>query len=51
MRKLVLLASLCITPSLVLAADWPQQLYGKLGFDPVGTFRQFTKPPPGQTDR
>ena len=33
------------------AADWPQQLYGKLGFDPVGTFRQFTKPPPGETDR
>jgi len=33
------------------AADWPQHLYGKLGFDPVGTFRQFTKPPPGETDR
>jgi GNAT superfamily N-acetyltransferase len=33
------------------AADWPQQLYGKLGFDPVGTFRQFTKPPPGETYR
>ncbi len=33
------------------AADWPQQLYGKLGFDPVGTFRQFTKPPPGESYR
>jgi GNAT superfamily N-acetyltransferase len=33
------------------AADWPQELYGKLGFDPVGTFRQFTKPPVGETDR
>ncbi len=33
------------------AADWPQQLYGKLGFDPVGMFRQFTKPPPGETYR
>ena len=32
-------------------ADWPQQLYGKLGFDPVGTYRQFTKPPPGETYR
>jgi N-acetylglutamate synthase-like GNAT family acetyltransferase len=28
-------------------ADWPKQLYGKLGFDPVGHFRQFRKPPPG----
>ena len=33
------------------AADWPQQLYGKLGFDPVGGFRQFTKPPPGERSR
>ena len=33
------------------AADWPQQLYAKLGFDRVGTFRQFTKPPPGETYR
>ncbi len=33
------------------AADWPQGLYGKLGFDPVGTYRQFTKPPAGDTDR
>ncbi len=32
-------------------ADWPQQLYGKLGFDPVGHFRQFRKPPPGKRDR
>ena len=32
-------------------ADWPKQLYGKLGFDPVGSFRQFTKPPPGETYR
>ena len=33
------------------AADWPQELYGKLGFDPVGTYRQFTKSPAGETDR
>ena len=32
-------------------ADWPKELYGKLGFDPVGYFRQFTKPPPGETSR
>jgi GNAT superfamily N-acetyltransferase len=32
-------------------ADWPRKLYGKLGFDPVGTFRRFTKPPPGETYR
>ena len=32
-------------------ADWPQELYGKLGFDPVGTYRQFTKPPAGETGR
>jgi GNAT superfamily N-acetyltransferase len=32
-------------------ADWPKQLYAKLGFDPVGYFRQFTKPPVGSTYR
>jgi GNAT superfamily N-acetyltransferase len=32
-------------------ADWPKQLYAKLGFDPVGHFRQFRKPPPGETYR
>jgi len=32
-------------------ADWPKQLYSKIGFDPVGQFRQFTKPPPGETSR
>jgi GNAT superfamily N-acetyltransferase len=32
-------------------ADWPKRLYGKLGFDAVGYFRQFTKPPPGETYR
>jgi GNAT superfamily N-acetyltransferase len=32
-------------------ADWPKQLYAKLGFDPVGYFRQFTKPPAGSTYR
>jgi GNAT superfamily N-acetyltransferase len=30
-------------------ADWPKRLYGKLGFDPVGHFRQFRRPPPGST--
>jgi ribosomal protein S18 acetylase RimI-like enzyme len=30
-------------------ADWPKRLYGRLGFDPVGHFRQFRKPPPGST--
>jgi N-acetylglutamate synthase-like GNAT family acetyltransferase len=29
-------------------ADWPQRLYGKLGFDPVGHFRQFRKAPPAR---
>jgi N-acetylglutamate synthase-like GNAT family acetyltransferase len=33
------------------ADDWPRQLYAKLGFDEVGRFRQFTKPPPGETYR
>jgi hypothetical protein len=32
-------------------ADWPKQLYAKLGFDPVGHVRQFRKPPPGETYR
>lgn len=32
-------------------ADWPKQLYAKLGFDEVGHFREFIKPPPGQTYR
>ena len=27
-------------------ADWPKQLYAKLGFDEVGHHRQFTKMPP-----
>jgi GNAT superfamily N-acetyltransferase len=26
-------------------ADWPKDLYGKLGFDPVGYHRQFTRSP------
>jgi GNAT superfamily N-acetyltransferase len=26
--------------------DWPKQLYGKLGFDPVGRYWQFTRHPP-----
>jgi len=26
-------------------ADWPKRLYGKLGFDEVSHFRQFTRPP------
>jgi len=26
-------------------ADWPKKLYAKMGFDEVGYFRQFTKPP------
>ena len=30
-------------------ADWPKELYAKVGFDPVGYFRQFTKPPAGET--
>jgi ribosomal protein S18 acetylase RimI-like enzyme len=32
-------------------ADWPKHLYGRLGFDRVGYFRQFTKPPAGSTYR
>jgi ribosomal protein S18 acetylase RimI-like enzyme len=32
-------------------ADWPKDLYSKLGFDPVGRFWQFTKPPEGESDR
>src|SRR5262249_8943793 len=28
-------------------ADWPKEVYGKLGVDPVGFFQQFTKTPPG----
>jgi len=32
-------------------ADWPKRLYAKLGFDPIGYFRQFTKPPAGESYR
>ena len=32
-------------------ADWPKDLYAKLGFDPVGRFWQFTKPPEGESYR
>jgi ribosomal protein S18 acetylase RimI-like enzyme len=32
-------------------ADWPKDLYTKLGFDPVGRFWQFTKPPEGESYR
>jgi ribosomal protein S18 acetylase RimI-like enzyme len=32
-------------------ADWPKVLYAKLGFDPVGRFWQFTKPPEGESYR
>ena len=32
-------------------ADWPKQLYAKLGFDPVSTYWQFTKPPAGESYR
>jgi GNAT superfamily N-acetyltransferase len=32
-------------------ADWPKQLYAKLGFDPIGGFWQFTKPPEGESYR
>jgi len=32
-------------------ADWPKELYDKLGFDPVGGFWQFTKPPAGESYR
>jgi GNAT superfamily N-acetyltransferase len=29
------------------ANDWPQQMYAKLGFEPVAYFWQFTRPPQG----
>jgi GNAT superfamily N-acetyltransferase len=32
-------------------ADWPKDLYAKLGFDPVRRFWQFTKPPEGESYR
>lgn len=32
-------------------ADWPKELYAKLGFDPVSRFWQFTKPPAGESYR
>jgi GNAT superfamily N-acetyltransferase len=32
-------------------ADWPKQLYGKLGFDPVGICWQFTRTPLGESYR
>ena len=32
-------------------ADRPKELYRKLGFDPVGRFWQFTKPPEGESYR
>jgi ribosomal protein S18 acetylase RimI-like enzyme len=32
-------------------ADWPKQLYAKLGFDPVGWYWQFTRPPAGESYR
>jgi GNAT superfamily N-acetyltransferase len=32
-------------------ADWPKQLYAKLGFDPVGRYWQFTRPPAGESYR
>ena len=32
-------------------ADWPKRLYAKLGFDPVGTYWQFTRPPAGESYR
>jgi GNAT superfamily N-acetyltransferase len=31
------------------ANDWPRQLYGKLGFDRVGDFWVFTRPPAGES--
>jgi GNAT superfamily N-acetyltransferase len=31
--------------------DWPKQLYAKLGFDPVGRYWQFTRPPAGESYR
>src|ERR1700742_2415560 len=30
---------------LTTAADWPQQLYGRLGFDPIGSVYEFLKLP------
>jgi ribosomal protein S18 acetylase RimI-like enzyme len=32
-------------------ADWPKDLYARLGFDRVGRFWQFTRPPEGETYR
>ena len=32
-------------------ADWPKEFYAKLGFDPLGRFWQFTKPPEGESSR
>lgn len=32
-------------------ADWPKELYAKLGFEPVSRFWQFTKPPAGESYR
>jgi GNAT superfamily N-acetyltransferase len=32
-------------------ADWPKELYAKLGFDPESRFWQFTKPPAGESYR
>jgi ribosomal protein S18 acetylase RimI-like enzyme len=32
-------------------ADWPKELYTRLGFDVVGRFRSFVKPPPGASYR
>jgi ribosomal protein S18 acetylase RimI-like enzyme len=32
-------------------ADWPKELYATLGFDPVGGYWQFTKPPQGESYR
>ena len=33
------------------ADDWPKELYGKLGLDPIGSCWQYTKPPPDRTYR
>jgi ribosomal protein S18 acetylase RimI-like enzyme len=33
------------------ADDWPRELYTKLGFDPIGEWWQFTKPPAGASYR
>ena len=32
-------------------ADWPKDLYAKLGFDPEGRFWRSTKPPEGESYR